>query len=214
MMVIPRARSSGALSISSYFLNLAPPPSAKTKGGRRTHLSAAVLGGEAGRGPHPWAPHPTRTAPEGGPLPSTPPAEVTESEKQEQGSQAPTQRPLEGETKPPLTKQPPRREGGRPAFPPMQPSRRSSREGKAVSCNSFQPTGHPSSGTCGSTKRLQRPLRWPRLPGPRSLPLAERAPPRRPLQPRLLFVMAAVSVVLPWSTWPMVPTFTWGLSRT
>lgn len=34
------------------------------------------------------------------------------------------------------------------------------------------------------------------------------------LQPCLLFVMAAVSVVLPWSTWPMVPTFTWGLSRT
>ena len=23
--------------------------------------------------------------------------------------------------------------------------------------------------------------------------------------------MAAVRVVLPWSTWPMVPTFTWGL---
>lgn len=30
--MIPRARSSGALSISSYFLNLAPPPSSKTKG--------------------------------------------------------------------------------------------------------------------------------------------------------------------------------------
>src|SRR5205085_10758672 len=27
------------------------------------------------------------------------------------------------------------------------------------------------------------------------------------------FVSAAVSVVLPWSTWPMVPTFTCGLSR-
>jgi hypothetical protein len=26
-------------------------------------------------------------------------------------------------------------------------------------------------------------------------------------------VMAAVSVVLPWSTWPMVPIFRWGLSR-
>jgi hypothetical protein len=26
-------------------------------------------------------------------------------------------------------------------------------------------------------------------------------------------VMAAVSVVLPWSTWPIVPTFTWGLVR-
>src|SRR2546430_12684616 len=26
-------------------------------------------------------------------------------------------------------------------------------------------------------------------------------------------VMAAVSVVFPWSTWPMVPTFTWGLVR-
>ena len=26
-------------------------------------------------------------------------------------------------------------------------------------------------------------------------------------------VMAAVSVVLPWSTWPMVPTFTCGLLR-
>jgi len=26
-------------------------------------------------------------------------------------------------------------------------------------------------------------------------------------------VMAAVSVVLPWSTWPIVPTFTCGLSR-
>src|SRR5688572_32457371 len=25
--------------------------------------------------------------------------------------------------------------------------------------------------------------------------------------------MAAVSVVLPWSTWPIVPTFTWGLLR-
>src|SRR4030067_220896 len=24
------------------------------------------------------------------------------------------------------------------------------------------------------------------------------------------FVIAAVSVVLPWSTWPIVPTFTWG----
>ena len=28
-----------------------------------------------------------------------------------------------------------------------------------------------------------------------------------------VFVIAAVSVVLPWSTWPMVPTFTCGLSR-
>jgi hypothetical protein len=27
------------------------------------------------------------------------------------------------------------------------------------------------------------------------------------------FVIAAVSVVLPWSMWPIVPTFTWGLSR-
>src|SRR5215472_10424072 len=27
------------------------------------------------------------------------------------------------------------------------------------------------------------------------------------------FVMAAVSVVLPWSMWPMVPTFMWGLVR-
>src|SRR4249919_2669920 len=27
------------------------------------------------------------------------------------------------------------------------------------------------------------------------------------------FVNAAVSVVLPWSTWPIVPTFTWGLVR-
>ena len=27
------------------------------------------------------------------------------------------------------------------------------------------------------------------------------------------FVMAAVSVVLPWSTWPIVPTFTCGLFR-
>src|SRR5690606_18037589 len=27
------------------------------------------------------------------------------------------------------------------------------------------------------------------------------------------FVSAAVSVVLPWSTWPIVPTFTWGLVR-
>src|SRR3978361_1385775 len=26
-------------------------------------------------------------------------------------------------------------------------------------------------------------------------------------------VIAAVSVVLPWSTWPIVPTFTWGLVR-
>src|SRR5947209_20099115 len=26
-------------------------------------------------------------------------------------------------------------------------------------------------------------------------------------------VMAAVRVVLPWSTWPMVPTLTWGLLR-
>ena len=26
-------------------------------------------------------------------------------------------------------------------------------------------------------------------------------------------VMAAVSVVLPWSTWPMVPMFTWGFVR-
>src|SRR5216117_2473309 len=26
-------------------------------------------------------------------------------------------------------------------------------------------------------------------------------------------VSAAVRVVLPWSTWPMVPTFTWGLVR-
>jgi hypothetical protein len=26
-------------------------------------------------------------------------------------------------------------------------------------------------------------------------------------------VMAAVSVVLPWSTWPIVPTLTWGLVR-
>src|SRR3954451_1561190 len=26
-------------------------------------------------------------------------------------------------------------------------------------------------------------------------------------------VIAAVSVVLPWSMWPMVPTFTWGLFR-
>lgn len=28
----------------------------------------------------------------------------------------------------------------------------------------------------------------------------------------LPFVMAAVRVVLPWSTWPMVPMFTWGFS--
>src|SRR6476619_2892311 len=27
------------------------------------------------------------------------------------------------------------------------------------------------------------------------------------------FVSAAVSVVLPWSMWPMVPTLTWGLDR-
>jgi hypothetical protein len=27
-----------------------------------------------------------------------------------------------------------------------------------------------------------------------------------------MVVMAAVSVVLPWSIWPMVPTLTWGLS--
>src|SRR5512137_2154152 len=26
-------------------------------------------------------------------------------------------------------------------------------------------------------------------------------------------VIAAVSVALPWSTWPIVPTFTWGLLR-
>jgi len=30
----------------------------------------------------------------------------------------------------------------------------------------------------------------------------------------VLLVMAAVSVVLPWSTWPIVPTFKCGLSRT
>ena len=29
----------------------------------------------------------------------------------------------------------------------------------------------------------------------------------------LTFVRAAVKVVLPWSTWPMVPTFRWGLVR-
>src|SRR4051812_29697178 len=28
-----------------------------------------------------------------------------------------------------------------------------------------------------------------------------------------VFVMAAVSVVLPWSMWPMVPTLRWGLVR-
>src|SRR5438270_12701629 len=33
-----------------------------------------------------------------------------------------------------------------------------------------------------------------------------------PLAARI-FVMAAVSVVLPWSTWPIVPTFTCGLLR-
>src|ERR1700730_5345286 len=33
-----------------------------------------------------------------------------------------------------------------------------------------------------------------------------------PLRPSTL-VMAAVSVVLPWSMWPMVPTLTWGLVR-
>ena len=27
------------------------------------------------------------------------------------------------------------------------------------------------------------------------------------------FVIAAVSVVLPWSMWPIVPTLTWGLLR-
>src|SRR5689334_6390669 len=27
------------------------------------------------------------------------------------------------------------------------------------------------------------------------------------------FVIAAVSVVFPWSTWPIVPTFTWGFVR-
>jgi hypothetical protein len=26
-------------------------------------------------------------------------------------------------------------------------------------------------------------------------------------------VMAAVNVVVPWSTWPIVPTLTWGLVR-
>src|SRR5438046_9222585 len=31
--------------------------------------------------------------------------------------------------------------------------------------------------------------------------------------PACTFVMAAVRVVLPWSMWPMVPTFTWGLFR-
>jgi len=29
----------------------------------------------------------------------------------------------------------------------------------------------------------------------------------------ILVVIAAVSVVLPWSTWPIVPTFTWGFVR-
>src|SRR5690606_7661689 len=30
----------------------------------------------------------------------------------------------------------------------------------------------------------------------------------------ITLMMAAVSVVLPWSMWPMVPTFTWGFERT
>jgi len=30
---------------------------------------------------------------------------------------------------------------------------------------------------------------------------------------RQTFVIAAVSVVLPWSMWPIVPTFRWGLLR-
>ena len=34
-----------------------------------------------------------------------------------------------------------------------------------------------------------------------------------PLVSAITFVNAAVSVVLPWSTWPIVPTFTWGLLR-
>lgn len=32
------------------------------------------------------------------------------------------------------------------------------------------------------------------------------------LHKALPFVIAAVSVVLPWSTWPMVPMLQWGLS--
>ena len=34
-----------------------------------------------------------------------------------------------------------------------------------------------------------------------------------PLVSAITFVNAAVSVVLPWSTWPIVPTFTCGLLR-
>ena len=33
-----------------------------------------------------------------------------------------------------------------------------------------------------------------------------------PLDARI-FVIAAVKVVLPWSMWPIVPTFTWGFLR-
>src|SRR4029079_16744286 len=36
------------------------------------------------------------------------------------------------------------------------------------------------------------------------------SPPKRSAP---ILVSAAVSVVLPWSTWPIVPTFTWGLVR-
>jgi hypothetical protein len=34
-----------------------------------------------------------------------------------------------------------------------------------------------------------------------------------PFVSAITFVNAAVSVVLPWSTWPIVPTFTCGLVR-
>ena len=34
-----------------------------------------------------------------------------------------------------------------------------------------------------------------------------------PFVSAITFVSAAVSVVLPWSTWPIVPTFTCGLLR-
>ncbi len=34
-----------------------------------------------------------------------------------------------------------------------------------------------------------------------------------PLVSAITLVNAAVSVVLPWSTWPIVPTLTWGLLR-
>ena len=53
----------------------------------------------------------------------------------------------------------------------------------------------------------------PRSRSSGALSMASKAIAVPPLASARTLVIAAVRVVLPWSTWPMVPTLTWGLVR-